>query len=207
LSTPVAQEAVRRLRDAGCQVRMQAPLVRHVNDDPAAWANLWRVGVRLGAVPYYMFVERDTGPKSYFEVPLGRAYDIFRTAYSQVSGLARTVRGPSMSAMPGKVAIHGVTEVLGQKVFVLSFLQGRNPAWVDRPFFAQYDPAATWLTDLRPAFGQQRFFYQQEGLPALPPGAARRTKSPAPAHGPGIADRLEAMRSANEGVSTERVPH
>ena len=39
-----------------------------------------------------MFVERDTGAKNYFEVPLAEAHRIFRDAYMQVSGLARTVR-------------------------------------------------------------------------------------------------------------------
>ncbi len=41
-----------------------------------------------------MFVERDTGPKDFFAVPLARAYAIFRDAYADVSGLARTVPWP-----------------------------------------------------------------------------------------------------------------
>ena len=97
-------EAVRRIRSAGGVIRTQAPLIRTINDDPAIWAAMWRAQVRLGMVPYYMFVERDTGPQDYFAVPLARAYGIFREAYRQVSGLCRTVRGPSMSATPGKVA-------------------------------------------------------------------------------------------------------
>jgi hypothetical protein len=67
-----------------------------------------------------------------------------------------------MSATPGKVCIDGVAEVAGEKVFVLRFLQGRNPAWAGRPFFARYDPEATWLDQLRPAFGGERFFFQDE---------------------------------------------
>ncbi len=161
LRTPAAQAAARRILSTGAAIRCQAPLIRHVNDDPNVWADLWRVEVQLGAVPYYMFVERDTGPKNYFEVPLATAAEIFRTAYKRVSGLARTVRGPSMSATPGKVVVDGVAEVYGQKVFVLKFIQGREPDWVGRPFFAQYDPEATWLDDLRPAFGQKRFFFEQ----------------------------------------------
>ena len=137
------------------------PLIQHVNDDPDVWAELWRSQVQLGAVPYYMFVERDTGPKNYFEVPLADAAEIFRTAYKRVSGLARTVRGPSMSATPGKVVVDGVAEVYGQRVFVLKFLQGRDPDWVGRPFFARYDPEATWLDDLSPAFGQKQFFFER----------------------------------------------
>jgi hypothetical protein len=64
-----------------------------------------------------MFVERDTGPKGYFEVPLARAHDNFRRAFRQVSGLARTVRGLSTSATPGKVVVHGTQEIRGEKEF------------------------------------------------------------------------------------------
>jgi KamA family protein len=162
LSTPIAQRAVRRIQRAGAVVRCQAPLIRHVNDSASIWAEMWNRQVRLGAVPYYMFVERDTGPKHYFEVPLARAYRIFNEAYGRLSGLGRTVRGPSMSSTPGKVVVEGISTILGEKVFVLNFLQGRNPDWVGRPFFARYDPSATWLGDLRPAFGEREFFFEPE---------------------------------------------
>ena len=160
-STDVSEQAVKRLIDAGAVVRCQAPLIKRVNDHPDIWAALWRKQVALGAVPYYMFVERDTGPKNYFEVPLARAYDIFSRAYNQVSGLARTVRGPSMSCTPGKVCVDGVTEIHGEKVFVMKFIQGRNPYWANKVFFAKYNPKATWLDDLEPTLGEERFFFEQ----------------------------------------------
>lgn len=162
LETAAAQAAVRRIHATGAVVRCQAPLIRHVNDDARVWARMWRHQIALGAVPYYMFVERDTGPKNYFEVPLAEALDIFTTAYRRVSGLARTVRGPSMSATPGKVLVDGVAEIGGEKVFVLKFLQARDPAWVNRTFFARFDPRATWLRDLEPAFGEKEFFFRPE---------------------------------------------
>jgi len=159
LGTGLVREAIRRIRDTGAEIRMQAPLIRGVNDDPQVWTRLWREGVRLGMIPYYMFVERDTGPKGYFEVPLGRAYQIFRDAYQRVSGLARTVRGPSMSAHPGKVRVLGVQRLGEEKVFLLDFLQARNPIWVRRPFFAKFDARATWFDQLRPAFGERNYFF------------------------------------------------
>ncbi|RPI75498.1 MAG: lysine 2,3-aminomutase [Ignavibacteriales bacterium] len=162
LSTEVAQEAVRRIRNTGAEIRTQSPLIKHINDDADIWAKMWKEQVRLGCIPYYMFVERNTGAKNYFEIPLEAAFNIFRDAYKRVSGLARTVRGPSMSSLPGKVVIEGVTEIYGEKVFVLNMLQGRNPDWCRKPFFAKYDPKATWMTDLRPAFGEKKFFYQDE---------------------------------------------
>jgi KamA family protein len=160
LETQSAVEAVERIKDTGAVIRCQAPLIRHVNNSADCWAELWRRQVRAGAVPYYMFLERNTGPKNYFTVPLARALEIFRGAYTQVSGLCRTVRGPSMSANPGKVLINGVTTINGEKVFALQFLQGRDPEWVGRPFFAKFDPRAVWLDDLRPAFGEREFFFE-----------------------------------------------
>ncbi|MEU8485640.1 lysine 2,3-aminomutase [Streptomyces sp. NPDC048641] len=157
LRPAVVREAMRRIRDTGAVIRCQGPLVRGINDSAEAWAGLWSETTRLGAVPYYQFVERDTGPQGFFGVPLARGYRIFRDAYAQVTGLARTVRGPVMSAMPGKVSVDGITEVGGEKVFVLHLIQARDPALVNRPFFAAYDEDATWFTDLKPAFGASQF--------------------------------------------------
>ncbi len=63
-----------------------------------------------------------------------------------------------MSATPGKVLVTGVASLVGQKVFVLKFLQARDPSWVGRPFFAKFDARATWLDDLEPAVGDRFFF-------------------------------------------------
>lgn len=159
LETTAVRQAIRRLRDTGVQIRCQGPLVAHINDDPEVWRRLWTTQVGLGLVPYYMFVERDTGARQYFEVPLARAWEIYRAAIQGVSGLGRTVRGPSMSTCPGKVEIQGVTEVAGMRVFVLRFIQARQPDWVQRPFFARFDPHATWFDQLRPAFPADRPFF------------------------------------------------
>ncbi len=162
LDTDAAQAAIRRVRSTGAIIRAQGPLLAHINDDPAVWARMWQMQVSLGIVPYYLFAERDTGARAYFEVPLARAWQVYREAMQQVSGLGRTARGPSMSASPGQVEIQGVTEINGEKVFVLRFIQGRNPDWVQRPFFARYDEQATWLHHLRPAFGEDKWFWEDE---------------------------------------------
>jgi L-lysine 2,3-aminomutase len=184
LEPDIARAALRRIRDTGAQIRMQAPLIKHVNDDPAVWADLWQTGVQLGLVPYYMFVERDTGARNYFEVPLIRAYRIFKEAYASVSGLARSVRGPSMSAFPGKVRVLGMLrlrdmmdhqildlvresagfDLLGEPekpLLVCDFIQARDPHWVKKPFLAEFDDGAAWFDDLRPAFGRDRFHFEE----------------------------------------------
>ena len=161
LNTAAVRLAVKRILATGVQIRTQSPVLRHINDKPEVWSKMWRQQVNMNMIPYYMFVERDTGAQHYFEIPLEETWEIFRQAYRKVSGICRTVRGPSMSCTPGKVQVLGVQEINGQKVFVLRFIQGRNPNWVGRPFFAKYDPEATWFDDLEPAF-EDHFFFQYE---------------------------------------------
>jgi KamA family protein len=189
LEPEVAREAIRRIRGTGAQIRMQTPLVKHVNDAPEIWSSLWQTGVRLGLLPYYMFVERDTGTKNYFEVPLVRALEICREAYASVSGLSRSVQGPTMSAFPGKVQILGMVTLremmddrviaalratagpvstidADEPVLVCDFIQARDPALVRKPFFAAFDPGATWFDHLRPAFLNDRFAFGGQAAPA-----------------------------------------
>lgn len=54
LEHPVAQEAIRLIRSTGAQIRGQAPLIRHVNDDAETWRRMWNLQVKLGIIPYYM---------------------------------------------------------------------------------------------------------------------------------------------------------
>lgn len=162
LETEPVQKAISRLRSAGVILRSQSPILAHVNDAPDVWRIMWQKQLQLGIIPYYMFAVRDTGARNYFEIPLVKCWEIYRQALRQVSGLARTVRGPSMSCGPGKIELQGIAEVMGQKVMVLRFIQGRKSTWVQQPFFAEYNPDATWLDHLRPAFGEEKFFFEDE---------------------------------------------
>jgi L-lysine 2,3-aminomutase len=162
LETQPAQRALERILATGAVVRCQSPIIRRVNDDAEIWRDLWNLEVRLGAVPYYAFVERDTGPRGWFELPLVRAWEIVREALSRVTGLARTARGPSMSTSAGKIVVDGPAFAGRERVLALRFLQARNPEWVGRPFFARFCSDATWIDELRPAFGEREFFFERE---------------------------------------------
>ncbi|CCK79734.1 KamA family radical SAM protein [Desulfobacula toluolica] len=164
MSTDAFKEAVKAIRDTGTIIRTQSPVMQHINDNSENWSNMWRKQVSLGMIPYYMFVARNTGSHRYFSIPILKAYDIFRKAYMKVSGVARTVRGPIMSASPGKIGIDGIVDTDKGKVISLSFIQGRNPEWVKRPFFAKYDEKAVWLDDLKPAFGKSNFFFNEHDV-------------------------------------------
>jgi KamA family protein len=149
LATDLARRALSRIRSTGALVYGQAPLIARVNDDAATWHELWRAEMAAGVVPYYMFVERDTGPYDYFKVPLARAAEIFQEAYRRLPGLARTVRGPVMSATPGKVVVDGVESTPEGRFFQLRMLQARNPDLVGRPFRAHHSDTAAWLDELK----------------------------------------------------------
>ena len=155
-------EAIGRVLETGAIIRTQSPVLKHINDDPKVWADMWKKQVALGCVPYYMFVARNTGAQHYFSIPLVEAWQLFRKAYQAVSGICRTVRGPSMSALPGKVQVLGISELANQKLIALRMIQGRNPDWAAKPFFAEYDDQALWYTDLKPALGGEKFFFQDE---------------------------------------------
>ncbi len=162
LSTNVAKEAVRLIRSTGAEIRAQSPVIHHINDDYKIWVKMWKAQVREGIIPYYFFIARNTGAVDYFKIPLVKAFEIFRNAYTHVSGLCRTVRGPVMSSTSGKIVIEGISKIKGEKVFVLNFLQSRNSNWTKRTFFAQFDSKATWIDELKPAFGENKFFFEDE---------------------------------------------
>lgn len=161
LSTDEVKKAIKRIRATGAQIRTQSPILRGINDKPEIWAAMWREQVNQNCIPYYMFIPRDTGARHYFAVPLVKAWEVFRGAYQNVSGICRTVRGPSMSCDPGKVQLLGVSQIDNNKVMVLRLLQGRNPDWVGRPFFARYDDQAEWFDELQPASSADSLFFNQ----------------------------------------------
>lgn len=148
LENNLTQRAISRLRSAGATVRMQAPLLRYINDSAEVWQNMWRTAARLGCYPYYMFVERDTGANNYFQVPLHQCYEIYSEAFQGVSGLSRTARGPVMSCDIGKVSISGILDIGEKKYFLLNLLQSRDATRSNKPFLADFDANAFWYSDL-----------------------------------------------------------
>jgi len=163
MTTEPFEQAVAAIRGAGAIIRSQAPILAHINDSPSVWSRMWRRQVELGIQPYHMFVERDTVAVHYFSIPLIQASKIYSSAVSQVSGLARTARGPVMSMSEGKVHVLGETIVGGQKAIALTMLQGRNPNWVHRPFLARYSETASWIDQLEPLNPAEPFPFQTKG--------------------------------------------
>ncbi len=123
LEHPEVEKAVRRIRNTGANIRTQAPIVKGVNDDPETWSRLWDQQIKLGMIPYYMFIEADHHPESCFRIPLARALEIFQEAQKVTTGLARTVRGPVFMYDLNRILLDGTVEFQGEKYFVLKTLQ------------------------------------------------------------------------------------
>jgi hypothetical protein len=124
-----------------------------------------------------MFITRDTGARDYFALPLQKALGIYEKSCAKLSGLAKTARGPVMATSQGKIEISGVAEFPGERVFVLKFLQSRDPEWLYRPFFARFDDQAVWFDHLTPAFGAERFFFEETVEATVPLGVGAVSSS------------------------------
>ena len=129
--------AIRRIHSAGGTVRCQAPLIRHVNDAATRGSSCGLA--RCASAPCRITCSssgiRGRGT-SKCPSP-GRSTSSARVTREFRPG--RTVRGPSMSATPGKVLVVGTASVHGEEVFVLMFIQARDPAGVGKMFFAKYE--------------------------------------------------------------------
>jgi KamA family protein len=157
LKTKELKLAIDRILTTGTQIRTQSPILNHINNDSRAWAEMWSEQVKLGCIPYYMFMARDTGAKEYFAVPIASALNTFTDAYQSVSGLSRTVRGPVMSCDPGKIHVVGTLELNGERFFVLTFLQERMKTMKGETFLARYSEEATWVNELQLGFSAEYF--------------------------------------------------
>jgi hypothetical protein len=85
----------------------------------------------------------------------------------------------------GTVCIDGTARAGTQEIFVLRYIQARDPALIGKPFFAAFDPAAAWLTDLKPAPGFPARPAVRTGLPAGTPQEALDTACTIHLTGPG----------------------
>jgi KamA family protein len=158
LSTTSFIKAINILHETGVVIRSQSPILKGINDSPEIWRKKWEMEVKYGIVPYYMFITRDAGMKSYFDVPIYKALEIFSESSSMVGGLAKTVRGPIMSCSTGKIEILGQTSLNSQKMFVLRYVNSVNPGLIGAPFFAKYSKTASWVSSLVPINGFEEYF-------------------------------------------------
>lgn len=151
LNNEVVEDAISRIRSTGAEIRTQAPVLRNINDNVENWTRMWTRQAEIGMIPYYMFIERETGPYEYFQIPISKVFSLYQDAIRQTGSLAKTVTAPVMSTTMGKVHIMNILKdpESGRKFFMLQFIRHRNREKTYRPFLADHDPRATWFDQLR----------------------------------------------------------
>lgn len=95
---PPVDAALAKLRDAGATLLNQAVLLRGVNDDEDALADLFERGFEAGVLPYYLHQLDRVSGAAHFEVPDARALALHGALRRRLSGylvprLVREVAG------------------------------------------------------------------------------------------------------------------
>ena len=107
--TPEAVRGLSFLLDAGAIVVNQTPMIAGVNDDPELLVEMFNRLSYMGVPPYYVFQCRPTLGNRIYVTPLEEAFEIFETARTRCSGLAKRAR-LVMSHDTGKIEVVGLTE-------------------------------------------------------------------------------------------------
>jgi len=86
--TPLAQEACRRLADAGFPVMNQTVLLRGINDDASALTELFRGLVRQRVRPYYLLQGDPVRGSGHLRTPLETGRRVMEQLQGRLSGIA-----------------------------------------------------------------------------------------------------------------------
>lgn len=149
LQSNTVTKAIKRIQQTGTIIRTQSPLVNHVNNNENIWIVLWHEQVKLGLIPYYMFLESSFSLTDYFKVPICQALSIFTGAQKKISGLCRTVRGPVYNHSDQKLLIDGTIELNGKKVFLLKVLHSLESNRIGAILITKYCENASSLEQLK----------------------------------------------------------
>lgn len=144
--TPVAEEAILRLREAGITVNNQAVFLRGVNDNVDTLVELMNGLLRIGVSPYYLYQCMPVARvRHHFQVPLREGVDIVDEARKQLDGYAKRFKfiiGHDI----GKIEVCGR---IGDKL-ILKQLHARpeHPEESSRMLVRQLTDKGGWLDDL-----------------------------------------------------------
>jgi KamA family protein len=141
--TKEALRALKALQDAGSIVVNQTPILRGINDDPAALGELLDRLSWAGVTPYYFFVNRPVAGNREFVLPLAQVYRIVEEAKARTSGLGKRVR-LAMSHTSGKIEILAVEN---GKAY-LKYHQSRDEEQYGRFMILDCPDDAAWFDDL-----------------------------------------------------------
>jgi len=173
LLNPSTIAAIRRLQNAGVNIRSQSPIMNHISlftrDDGSVdveksaqnWIDLAELLGMLCVGFHSMYAARPTGEHHYYTAPLSDIQRIFNRIYRSLSSINRPSRHLSMTISAGKLAILGYSYIQGEKCFALQFTEARNMEWMDQVFLAKWDENENKINLLQPVEGE-KFFFEEE---------------------------------------------
>jgi KamA family protein len=144
--TPIAAEAVLRVRNAGVTVNNQAVLLKGINDSVEDLVALMNGMVRIGINPYYLYQCMPVSRvRHHFQVPLREGVDIVAEARKQLDGYAKRFKFIIADDI-GKVEVcgrHGDNLVMNQ-----IHTRPENPDDASRIIIRKLTDNAGWFDDL-----------------------------------------------------------
>lgn len=144
--TPIAEQAILRLREAGITVNNQAVFLRGVNDDVDTLVELMNKLLRIGVSPYYLYQCMPVARvRHHFQVPLKEGVDIVDQARQRLDGYAKRFKfiiGHDI----GKLEICGRVD----DKLILKQIHARqeHPEEASRMLVRQLTETGGWLDDL-----------------------------------------------------------
>ena len=145
--TPVATQAILKIREAGVAVNNQAVLLKGVNDSVEDIQNLMNGLVRIGVNPYYLYQCMPVSRvRSHFQMPLKDGIDMVDKAKEKLDGYAKRFKF-IMGHDIGKIEIVGRME---DKLF-LKHIHSRPEVPQDgsKMMVMQLSDNAGWLDDMQ----------------------------------------------------------
>lgn len=145
--TPLAQEAVARIRSAGVTVNNQAVLLKGVNDKEDDLVDLMNGLVRIGVNPYYLYQCMPVSRvRHHFQVPLKEGTLMVGRAKRRLDGYAKRFKF-IMGHDIGKIEICGIAD---GDILVMSQIHARpeHPEEASRILMRKLTENAGWLEDL-----------------------------------------------------------
>lgn len=147
--TPIAEEAVKRIRATGVSVHNQAVLLKGVNDDIDTLAGLMNGLVRIGVNPYYLYQCMPVARvRHHFQVPLKHGIDLVDGARRKLDGYAKRFRY-ILGHDIGKIEVCGYT---GDKL-ILKQIHARSgeEEQASRILVRRLNETGGWLDDFEAA--------------------------------------------------------
>ena len=144
--TPIAKEAILKIKESGVSVNNQAVLLKGVNDSKEAIEDLMNSLTQIGVNPYYLYQCMPVSRvRNHFQVPLKEAIDLVDEAKESLDGYAKRFKF-IMGHDIGKIEIVGRVE---DKLF-LKHIHSRPefPKDASKMKIMQLSENAGWLDDM-----------------------------------------------------------